>query len=408
MDKSASAGRAGKDIRSDCRIEIAIREGGGIDLQVKSKVDVLYGADIRALILEGLAFYEIANATVVVDDSGALPYTIAARLEAAVKRLAPSVQKAFLLPADRTWDRPPSARDRLRRSRLYLPGNDPKLAINAGIHRPDGVILDLEDSVAPAEKDAARILVRNTLRHVDFGDAERMVRINQLPAGYDDLSEVIPERPDVILLPKCESARQVQDVDEAIAGIQRTCGVDGPVYLMPIIESAMGALKAWEIAVASPNVVALAVGLEDYTADIGAERTKEGRESFWMRGMVVNAARAAGVQPIDTVFSDVDDLEGLRASAREARALGFDGKGCIHPRQIAVVHEAFLPDEREIERAKKIVLAFEEAERKGLGVVAIGSKMIDAPVVKRALRTIGLACSAGLIPETWREEQSNG
>jgi len=149
-------------------------------------------------------------------------------------------------------------------------------------------------------------------------------------------------------------------------------------------------------------VMALAIGLEDYTADIGVQRTLEGKESFWMRSQIVNAARAAKVQPIDTVFSDVNDMEGLRQSVLEAKALGFDGKGCIHPRQIAVVHEAFAPDAKEIDRAVKIVKAYEEAESKGLGVVSLGSKMIDPPVVKRALRTVELAIGTGKLSPDWR------
>ena len=160
---------------------------------------------------------------------------------------------------------------------------------------------------------------------------------------------------------------------------------------MPIVESALGVIRAYEIASASPNVVALAIGLEDYTADIGTERTREGRESFWARSQVVNAARAAGVQPIDTVFSDVGDVEGLRESVLEAKSLGFDGKGCIHPRQIAIVHEAFAPTQTELKKARRIVNAFEGAQKKGLAAVSLGSKMIDPPVVKRALRVVKLA-----------------
>ncbi|MBI5645629.1 MAG: HpcH/HpaI aldolase/citrate lyase family protein [Ignavibacteriae bacterium] len=406
MISSANAGRRGKDVRSDCWVEITLRDSGGLHLSLKSKVDVLYGRSIRALVHDVLQFYGITDAEVQVDDSGALPYTLAARVEAAVRRLRPDEQRSYLLPFEEGITAP-SARDRFRRSRLYLPGNDPKLAVNAAIHQPDGIILDLEDSVAPDQKDAARLLVRNTLRAVDFGGAERMVRINQLPAGYADLEAVIPQLPDLILIPKCESVEDVCDVDAAIDRIQREHGLTATVYLMPIIESARGALHALDIAGASPSVVALAIGLEDYTADIGAERTLEGNESLWMRGMVVNAARAAGVQPIDTVFSDVGDMDGLRASAREARSLGFDGKGCIHPRQIAVVHEAFLPETKELEKAKKIVSAFEDAERRGLGVVALGSKMIDPPVVKRALRTIDIAVKAGVLSAAWREEGGN-
>jgi citrate lyase subunit beta/citryl-CoA lyase len=408
MEMTAFAGRSGKDVRSDCRVEIRKREVGfGLKLDVKSKVESLYGEDIRGLLLDELHYFGISDAELIVDDSGALPWTITARLEAALKRLNPEEKREYFPSASAPPPASSSARDRFRRSRLYVPGNDPKLAVNAYLHRPDGIILDLEDSVSPDEKDAARLLVRNALRELNFGDSERMVRINQLPLGFADLEAVIPQCPDLVLLPKCESAEQVREVESAINRVQTAHGRSRSVHLMPIIESAMGALKALEIATASPVVVALAVGLEDYTADIGAERTLEGRESQWMRGMVVNAARAAGIQPIDTVFSDVNDMDGLRASAREARSLGFDGKGCIHPRQIQVVHEAFLPDEKELARAMKIVLAFEDAESRGLGVVALGSKMIDPPVVKRAQRTIRVAVKAGLLNENWKEEAGN-
>lgn len=173
---------------------------------------------------------------------------------------------------------------------------------------------------------------------------------------------------------------------------------------MPIIESALGVIKAYEIASASKNICALAIGLEDYTADIGTQRTNEGRESIFARQMLINATKAAGIQAIDTVFSDVSDMEALRQSVLEAKSLGFEGKGCIHPRQIPVVHEAFAPTSEEIEKAKKIVYAFNEAEKKGLGVVSLGSKMIDPPVVKRAIRTIDLAILNNLLDNNWRKQ----
>ncbi|MFH1525562.1 MAG: CoA ester lyase, partial [Bacteroidota bacterium] len=176
------------------------------------------------------------------------------------------------------------------------------------------------------------------------------------------------------------------------------------VFFMPIIESAKGVLNSFEIATASNNNCSLAIGLEDYTADIGTQRTNEGTESFFARSMVVNAAKAAGIQAIDTVFSDVADMEALRESVLEAKNLGFEGKGCIHPRQIQVIHDAFAPTKNEIEKAQKIVLAFEEAQSKGLGVVSIGSKMIDAPVVKRAQNVIRLAMLTNLITTSWRDE----
>ena len=173
---------------------------------------------------------------------------------------------------------------------------------------------------------------------------------------------------------------------------------------MPIIESAIGVINAYEIASASPDVCALTIGLEDYTADLGTQRTFEGKESLFARSIIVNAAKAAGVQAIDSVFSDINDMDALRESIMEAKSLGFEGKGCIHPRQIQVVHETFAPGNEEIEKAKKIVLAFEEAEKKGLGVVSLGSKMIDAPVVKRAHKTIELALLNKKIRKNWKNE----
>ena len=172
---------------------------------------------------------------------------------------------------------------------------------------------------------------------------------------------------------------------------------------MPIIESALGVVNAYEIATASGRVVALAIGLEDYTADLGAPRTPEGRESFYARNQLVNAARAAGIQAIDSVFSDVADMDALRDVVLESKSLGFDGMGCIHPRQIRVIHEAFAPTQMEIDKAKKIVLAFDDATARGLGVVSLGSKMIDPPVVKRSQKTIDLALEAGLLPENWKD-----
>jgi len=301
--------------------------------------------------------------------------------------------------------RPETSRDRLRLSRLYLPGNEPKFFVNAGLHNPDGVILDLEDSVAPAEKDAAALLVRNALRSVNFYSCERMVRINQLPKGLDDLQYIVPNEIDVILVPKCESAQQIHDIEKEINRLTKKHKTSRPVYLMPIIESALGVLKAYDIAAASPLNCALGVGLEDYTADIGAERTLEGRESFFARSMVINAAKAAGIQAIDTVFSDVADMEGLRQSVLEAKSLGFEGKGCIHPRQIEVIHQAFAPSQKEIDKALAIRKAFDEATAKGLGVVSLGSKMIDPPVVKRAMNTLRLAELNGLLPAEHTESE---
>lgn len=400
MDKIsiAAAGKRGDTVRSDCRIEIELTGNDNIKIELISKVETLYGEQIRQQIRQLAEYFGLTNAIIRVEDAGALPFTIAARFETAYKTLFPNEKKSFL-PEMLEQNKYSTAKDKMRRSRLYLPGNEPKFFINAGLHKPDGIILDLEDSVAPAEKFAAAFLVRNALRAVDFYGAERMVRINQLPRGLDDLEYIIPHNVNVILIPKCESSDDVIQIETRTRELKKAHNISNDIYYMPIIESAKGVLKAYEIATASENICSLAIGLEDYTADLGTQRTLEGKESFFARSMVVNAARAAGVQPIDTVFSDVSDMEGLMQSVLEAKSLGFEGKGCIHPRQIEPIHKAFAPSAEEIEKAKKIVIAFREAEKQGSGVVALGSKMIDAPVVKRAQRTIKLAITNGLIKE---------
>ncbi len=403
-NNAATAGRRGKDVRSDMYIELNLRDSGGIKIDLQSKVKVLYGDATETLIREGLAHFQIEHTDVIVEDAGALPFVQMARLEAAVRRLNPDADVNPWLP-DAFELAQPSERQRPGRSRLYLPGNEPKFMINAAIHQPDGLILDLEDSVAPSEKDAARIMTRNALIHLDFMGAEKMVRVNQGERGLKDLEFIVPYGVQLILLPKMETADEVQRFDARIKEIAQAAGVDHDIWLMPIIESAKGAWFAYDIAGSTDSVVAVAIGLEDYTADLGVQRTNEGRESIWARHQLVNGARAAGVSPIDTVFSDVGDMDALLESVIEAKALGFEGKGCIHPRQIPVVHQGFAPTEDEIKKAKRIVLAFEDAERRGLGVVSLGSKMIDPPVVKRALRTVDDAIQAGKLNDDWREQE---
>lgn len=404
MATKGFAGNQGPGIRSDCYAALEIKKSGGIKILLNSKVDALYQNSIQDLAKQILDSFQIEHAKLEINDRGALPLVLAARIEAAIKSCQDS-QEEFLLDM-LVENQISTEKDQRRRSRLYLPGNTPKLMLNAGIHKPDAVILDLEDSVAPDKKPEARLVVRNALRGINFYGAERMVRINQLPMGLEDLEYIIPHYVNLILLPKCETADQVQETDQKISQLLSDAGIDHPVYIMPIIESALGVVNAYPIASASERVAALAIGLEDYTADLGAARTREGLESFYARNALVNAARAAGIQAIDSVFSDVDDMEALRSVVLESKSLGFDGMGCIHPRQIKVIHEAFAPASIEIEKACKIVLAFDEATAKGLGVVSLGSKMIDPPVVNRALRIIDAAQEAGLLAENWKEIQS--
>jgi citrate lyase subunit beta/citryl-CoA lyase len=398
------AGRREK-VRSDLWVRVALHDSGGVELQVHSRVEPYYGDAIRAQLRSMCEALGIENASVEVEDQGALPFTIAARLECAVRRAG--MRNEIALPEPLDHAPPATQRDRLRRSRLYLPGNDPKFMINALLHGADGVILDLEDSVAAQEKDAARLLVRNALRSVDFGDAERMVRINPGELGSKDLDAVVPQAPNLILIPKCETVEQVEKVDDHVRALQRDAKQEHPIWLMPIVETALGVERALSIATASPRVAALTIGLEDYTADLGVERTTQGRESLHARMTLVNAAKAAGVQAIDSVYSDVGDPEGLRRSTLEAKALGFEGKGCIHPRQIGVIHAAFAPSDTEVAKARRIVAAFEAATAQGLGVVSLGTKMIDPPVVKRAQHTVDLAVLLGLLAPDWREGDTN-
>jgi citrate lyase subunit beta/citryl-CoA lyase len=274
--------------------------------------------------------------------------------------------------------------------------------ISGGLYGADGIILDLEDSVPPAEKDAARILVRNALVGLDWGGSERMVRVNQGALGEEDMAAIAAHNPHVVLQPKVEEPDAVARAAEILADL-----ADGdPAFLMPILESPLGIHRAFEIAAADPGVVALTLGLEDLSAELGAPRTDEGWESFLARQTVVMAARAAGVQPIASVFSDIENEEGLAAYVRRERGLGFDGVGCIHPRQIPVVHREMTPTETEVERAVRVVRAAREAEARGLGAVALGSKMVDPPVVLQAHKTVELAIAGGVLAEGWDDTNS--
>ncbi|MCU4162802.1 aldolase/citrate lyase family protein [Carboxylicivirga caseinilyticus] len=395
----AQAGNIGDAVRSDCFVRLELKEQGGICVNVRSKVSKLYGNQINKLCREVLKFFDVRHAVLSIEDKGALPFVIAARIEAAIHQLIITDQTYLTSLEDGNSIATPQ--DHIRRSRLYLPGNNPKLMLNAGIYGADGVILDLEDSVAPDKKEEARILVRNALRSVNFYGAERMVRINQLAAGLDDIDWIANEGVNLILIPKCESADDIHLTEERIQQVKKDKTF--PVHLMPIIESALGVQNAYAIASASENVVALAIGLEDYTADIGAQRTNEARESFYARSAVVNAAKAAGKQAIDSVFSDIEDMDALTKNIAESKALGFTGMGCIHPRQISYINQGYAPNDAEIEKAKKIVNAFQIALENGSGVVALGSKMIDPPVVKRAQKLIDMAVLTGKLSKDWRE-----
>ena len=287
----------------------------------------------------------------------------------------------------------------MRRSLLFLPGNTPNMLINGSCLGADAVIFDLEDAVSPGEKDAARILVRNTMTYMDFRGCEKVVRINGIDTPYwrEDLDEILPCRPDLILLPKTGSALDIREADAYIAQVEERLGLDsGAVGLVALIETALGVENAFSIASASPRVAALFLGAEDLTADLRCKRTKEGREIEYARTRLVTAARAAGVEVYDTPFTDVNDDEGAEADATLAKALGFTGKASISPRHVESINRVFSPSQAEIDYAYEVMEAIRLAKEQGKGAVALRGKMIDAPIVERARQTIAMAREMGL------------
>ncbi|MBE6639703.1 MAG: CoA ester lyase [Ruminococcaceae bacterium] len=287
----------------------------------------------------------------------------------------------------------------MRRSMLFLPGNNPNMLINAGCLGADAVIFDLEDAVSPAEKDAARLLVRNTMRYMDLGGCEIVVRINSVDTDFwcKDLDTIIPCKPDVILLPKSAEPADIRLVDEYISALEEKLELEkGNVKIMPLIETAMGVENAFAIASSCERVCALFLGAEDLTADLQCKRTKAGREIEYARQRLVVAARAAGVDVYDTPFTDVNDDEGIVVDAQLAKAFGFTGKASISPRHVDVINDVFSPTLAEIEYAYEVVEAIRVAKEMGKGAVSLRGKMIDAPIVARAERTIAMAKALGL------------
>lgn len=287
----------------------------------------------------------------------------------------------------------------MRRSMLFLPGNAPKMIINGNYLGSDAVIFDLEDAVAPDQKDAARLLVRNVLRTIEFDRVETIVRINSIDTPYwqKDLEEIVPQKPDIIMLPKTGVARDVEVVDDYLTALEEKLGMEvGTVRLMPLIETALGIENAYFIAAARKRVTALFLGAEDLTADLRCKRTKEGREIDYARSRMVNAARAAGVDVYDTPFTDVNDDEGIVADATYAKSLGFTGKASISPRHITAINTVFSPTKADIAYAYEVMDAIAEAKAQGKGAIALRGKMIDAPIVARAQQTIAAAQQLGI------------
>ena len=290
---------------------------------------------------------------------------------------------------------------RLRRSMLFVPGNNPGMIRDAHIYGSDSIMFDLEDSVSINEKDAARYLVYKALTSLKYGKKELVVRINALDTrlGIDDLEAIVRAQPHVIRLPKTETAQDVIDCEREIERIEREIGMPvGTTGMMAAIESAKGVLNAYDIARSSKRLIGIALGAEDYVTDLKTTRSPEGRELLFARSMIVNAARAAGIAALDTVYSDVNNEEGFRAEAELIKKLGFDGKSVINPRQIQPLHDVFNPSEKDIAKALAIMEAIKEAESRGSGVISLNGKMIDKPVVERARYMLERAEAAATIP----------
>jgi len=295
----------------------------------------------------------------------------------------------------------------LRRSLLYVPGNMPSMLQNIPIFQCDGVMIDLEDAVPLSEKDAARTLVRNFLGNYTARNKEVLVRINPLDSkwGEEDLRTVLPALPDGIRLPKADTPEIVERLDTLLTEFEEELGVEiGRFKVLPSIESAAGVINCIKIARSSPRLIGLAFGAEDYTASLEIERTKGGEELFAARTRVVWAAKAAGIQAIDSIFADTADMEGLRRETELIKTLGFSGKSLVNPRQVEVVHEVFAPKPEEIDYALQVVEAIQRAREMGTGVISLGGKMVDAPVVKRAVRVLKTARAHGMIEVELDEE----
>lgn len=386
IKKSVKAGRKGK---ADIEIHLNPYSKDKIEINLKSSVERLFGKHIVSYIDKYLSSFGVISCKVNATDDGALDFVIKSRIDAAFYKAAPEVVEhiSYKRKKKRSKD------FYFRRTRLYVPGNNPYLMENCGLFGADVIILDLEDAVSQNEKIDARFLVRKGLSELDFGNSEVIVRINPFSnGGEDDLNTVVPVLPDGIMLPKVGCAADVLKLDKIMEQIEMAEGIKiGETKIFPLIETAEGVVNSFKIVKASKRNVLLIFGAEDYTADMGIQKTKQAKELFFARSQVVLAAKAAGIGASDTVYSDFEDEQGLVEDTKISKSLGFEGRGVIHPMQIEHIHKVYVPTEEEIQYAIKVVDALEEAKKSGSGVASLGNKMIDAPVAKRARRILQLA-----------------
>lgn len=370
---SFAVGYAGGEVRSD--VEITVTPSAQFSFEFSSSTSPLFDQSITHQIETIAKQFGKPNVHVKCIDSGALPMTWIARLTAAFclasgVSLPPMVSEKRYLPTG------------LRRSRLYVPANTPKLIPNAPLFRPDAVILDLEESVHANRKVEALAMASFASEMLDWSGVELMVRVNAGPQGDADIATLAQSSVATFILPKITCADDVLRVDAILDDI------GSHVRLIPLIESALGVEHAFEIASCSERITALSLGLEDYVADIGATRTLEQSESYFARARVLNAARAAGIMPLASVFPGFQNLDEVEEYARRARNAGYEGIGCIHPNQIDAVHRGFCASPKELEKANQIVEAYNSTQVSGGGVIGVDGSMADLPTYLRAKRLI--------------------
>lgn len=288
---------------------------------------------------------------------------------------------------------------RLRRTMMFLNAQKPSLIKDPYIYKPDSIMLDLEDAVAENQKDAARFSLYHALQNIDYRGCERVVRINGLdtPLWKEDIRCAVAGGCDSIRIPKTEHPKDIQAVEEAIASAEKEFGrPEGSVLIMAAIESARGVMRALDICESSERLFGIALSGGDYTKDLQTHITGTGVELMGARQNMVIAARAAGVQCFDTVYTDLNNMEGFRQDVETIHLMGFDGKSIINPRQISVVHEIFTPSAKDILFAEKVVREIESKKALGIGVFTVDGKMIDIAFYDGAKRTIALAKASGV------------
>ncbi len=288
---------------------------------------------------------------------------------------------------------------RLRRTMMFLNAQKPGLIKDPYIYKPDSLMLDLEDAVAENQKDAARFSLYNALQTIDYHGCERVVRINGLdtPLWTEDIRCAVAGGCDSIRIPKTDSAQDVKQVEAAVAAAEKEFGrPEGSVLIMAAIESAKGVLKSFDICDASERLFGIALSGGDYTKDLQTHITGTGLELMGARSQMIISARAAGVQCFDTVYTDLNNMEGFRQDVENIHLMGFDGKSIINPRQIGIVHEIFTPSEKDIIFAEKVVREIDTKKAQGIGVFTVDGKMIDIAFYDGAKRTIELAKASGV------------